>query len=349
MAVALKWSISDLLLVKPKCVWEVVVFFSIFENLLTFFYCLFSIFLKKNYQPLNTFWLYHHGVKYAPFPCYSNLLLIISFQALTLLVLTPLFFMTIAKMTMPTWFNKYVSTEGCQFFATIWVTHTTLLITCGFVMALYRLTCMNGKRYGVKYFIVSTLALELLSIHANYSHTNTNGWETSAAYRYCIDYQLTEEKTSRQNPEKGMYSKMLIHRSTALALTISEFGIYLYILRNLWTTDKKNHKDKIITANMLKARKEKNVSTLKGQICIFITKAAIVIWALFMLFSGHRVFADEKSAAPFMLIIPYSIISFSQVLSSHEFRRYVNVKFEWENKGTFLRLYKDDQICKTIL
>ena len=44
MAITLKLSYSDPMLVKPKCFWEV---FSIFENLFTFFSCLFTIFQKK--------------------------------------------------------------------------------------------------------------------------------------------------------------------------------------------------------------------------------------------------------------------------------------------------------------
>ena len=249
------------------------------------------------------------------------------FQVLTLLVLTPLFFMTIGKVSMPSLFHENIGTKGCQIWTTMWVVQITLLITCGFMMALYRLLCLKGKRFEVKYFIAATLALESLSLTTFYSAINEIGWETSPAYRYCIDYQPTERKIPVQNLEKGLNMKMLMNRSTMLALTISEFGMYAYMILYLWKWDERNHQKKIITNGMLKARKEKNALTLKGQICTFITKVSLVMSALIVLISG-KLFVDEKSATPFVVIIPYSIISFSQILSSHELRRYVKSKFD---------------------
>ena len=50
------------------------VVFSIFENLFTFFSCLFTILKKKkNYRLSNTFWLNQHGVLNAFFQSYSHL------------------------------------------------------------------------------------------------------------------------------------------------------------------------------------------------------------------------------------------------------------------------------------
>ena len=113
---------------------------------------------------------------------------------------------------------------------------------------------------------------------------------------------------------------MILNRSAALALTMSEFGMYLYMVWYLLNWDKRNHEKKIITASMRQARKEKNILTLKGQICTFITKAGLLIGALIVLWSGHQIF--EKSVTPF------SAITFSQILSSHELRRYVKSKFD---------------------
>ena len=72
----LKSCISDPMFVKPKCVWEGQ-FFSIFENLCTFFSFLFTIFsclftiFKSNVRLSNAFWLYKHGVKNAYFQSYE--------------------------------------------------------------------------------------------------------------------------------------------------------------------------------------------------------------------------------------------------------------------------------------
>ena len=226
---------------------------------------------------------------------------------------------------MPSFFHENIGTKGCQFWTTMWVTNFTLLVICGFTMALYRLLCLKGKRFEVKYFIAATLAMESLSLTTFYSAINEVGWEKIGAYQYCIDYQPTERKIPVQNLEKGLNTKMLMNRSTMLALTISEFGMYAYMILYLWKWDERNHQKKIITSGMLKARKEKNVLTLKGQVCTFITKVSMVIAALIVLISG-QVF--EKSATPFRVIISRSVISFSQILSSHELRRYVKSKFD---------------------
>ena len=228
---------------------------------------------------------------------------------------------------MPSLFHEYIGTKGCQFWTTMWVTNFTLLITCGFTMALYRLLCLKGKRFEVKYFIAATLALESLSLITFYSVINETGWETSGAYRYCTDYQPTERKVPVQNLEKGLNMKMLMNRSTMFALTMTEFGMYAYMILYLWKWDERNHQKKIITSGMLKARKEKNTLTLKGQICSFITKVSMVIAAFIVLINGKS-FVDEKSTTPFVFIIPNSVISLSQILSSHELRRYVKSKFD---------------------
>ena len=233
------------------------------------------------------------------------------------------------KLTMPTFFHDNVHTNGCKFFATILIAQMTLTISCGFNMALYRLFSMKGKRFEVKYFIASTLALEFLFLSSFLSANEEIGWETRTAYRYCIDYQPNEMKTLGQTKYKSTNIKLLMNRSIGLALTIAEFGIYLCIIWDLWNTDQRHHQSKIITGKMLQKRKEKNVLTLKGQICTFITKVALLIAAMIVLISGRRIFSvDEKYATPFLIIVPYSVISFAQILSSHELKRYVKSKFD---------------------
>ena len=227
---------------------------------------------------------------------------------------------------MPNFVHENIGTEGCKVLTTMWVGQMTLLVTCGFTMALYRLLCLKGKRFEVKYFVASTLVLESLTLAIFYSTINEIGWETNEAYKYCIDYQPTEVKIPVQKLERGRNIYMILNRSAALALTMSEFGMYLYMVWYLLNWDKRNHEKKIITASMRQARKEKNILTLKGQICTFITKAGLLISALIVLWSGHQIF--EKSVTPFFVIVPHSAITFSQILSSHELRRYVKSKFD---------------------
>ena len=63
LAITLKICISDPMLVKPKCVWEVKSFL--------FFSCLFTIF-QKNFHLPNTFWLQQHMVRNAYFEIYRQ-------------------------------------------------------------------------------------------------------------------------------------------------------------------------------------------------------------------------------------------------------------------------------------
>ena len=142
---------------------------------------------------------------------------------------------------MPNFVHENIGTEGCKVLTTMWVGQMTLLVTCGFTMALYRLLCLKGKRFEVKYFVASTLVLESLTLATFYSTINEIGWETSGAYRYCTDYQPTERRVPVQNLEKGLNMKMLMNRSTMLALTISEFGMYAYMILYLWKWDERNH------------------------------------------------------------------------------------------------------------
>ena len=69
-AITLKLSTSEPMLVKPKCVWEAVVVLKnckqTAENVNKF------LKIQKIYRLSNTFWLYQHRVKYAPFLSYIH-------------------------------------------------------------------------------------------------------------------------------------------------------------------------------------------------------------------------------------------------------------------------------------
>ena len=58
------------MLVKPKYIWEMADFFN-FRKFGYIFSCLFTIF-QINCHISNTFWLYQHGVKNAPWQSYSH-------------------------------------------------------------------------------------------------------------------------------------------------------------------------------------------------------------------------------------------------------------------------------------
>ena len=71
LAITLKIHISDPMLVKPKCVWEVKVYFYFSAVCLQFSAACLQFF-KKNFHLPNTFWLYQHMVRNAYFQSYSE-------------------------------------------------------------------------------------------------------------------------------------------------------------------------------------------------------------------------------------------------------------------------------------
>ena len=71
LAITLKIWVSDPMLVKPKCVWEVSVYFQ-FSAVCLQFSTVCLQFSKLNWHHPNTFWLYQYRVRYASFQSYSQ-------------------------------------------------------------------------------------------------------------------------------------------------------------------------------------------------------------------------------------------------------------------------------------
>ena len=109
-------------------------------------------------------------------------------------------------------------------------------------------------------------------------------------------------------------------------LLLAELCIYAYIVRDLWKHDQKYYQNKTITPQMLRMRKEKNVITLRGQITSFLIGSATVMFFLTTVFNSGM--SDDTLNIPFVIVIVPSIVAISQLLTSHEMRRYVKSKFD---------------------
>ena len=103
---------------------------------------------------------------------------------------------------------------------------------------------------------------------------------------------------------------------------VGEMIIYIKLYFTLWKHDE-NMKDKISTDD-LHQRKRKNIISLSGQVISFFVEFLTSIFILANIFNQD--FADA-SFTPIVKIISTSIVSISQLWTSHELKRYVKSKF----------------------
>ena len=75
---------------------------------------------------------------------------------------------------------------------------------------------------------------------------------------------------------------------------------------------------------MREERNRKNVITIKGQIVAFVTE--LVGSALFMIDVSENT-SNDPSSVPAIVILHFTIVSVSQLFSSHELKRFI--KAEW--------------------
>ena len=185
-------------------------------------------------------------------------------------------------------------------------------------MALYRLTCMKGKRYQVNYFIGVAFGLQIFLI------TNTvSNLESNPAYQFCMGRKIPELAITGPHyiTDKILRARVVF---MLLGLVSSEFLIYLYILHDQQKHNSKHLQQKIINKVTFKNRKEKNIITLNGQICIFATKMATIILILITKILKVQLF--NVNSYPILAILSPFITAFAQILSSHEIRRYLMSK-----------------------
>ena len=89
----------------------------------------------------------------------------------------------------------------------------------------------------------------------------------------------------------------------------------------MWKNDE-GMKDKI-SADNLYQRKRKNIICLSGQAISFFVEFFITLIILLNIFSPDFV---ALSLMPIVIILTFSIISFSQLWTSHELKRYMKFK-----------------------
>ena len=111
---------------------------------------------------------------------------------------------------------------------------------------------------------------------------------------------------------------ILVHQS----IVVGEMIIYIRLYYTLWNHDE-GMKNKI-SFDDLRQRKRKNIISLSGQAISFFVEFFLSIIVIANLFNQNLV---DASLFPIVFITSTSIISISQLWTSHELKRYINSKF----------------------
>ena len=196
-------------------------------------------------------------------------------------------------------------------------------------MALYRLLCILNKPMEIRTLMTIGLAI-LFCVTTNIVvlYNNFTTWESSPIFAFCSAKSSPKVNQLDNNTNSGYTVKILraLNIFVGQTLLISELCIYGYIVRHLSKHDEKYFRNKTITRQMLQMRKEKNVITLRGQISSFLIESAVAMFFITSIFFSGM--SDDTSYIPFVIVIAPSIVAISQLLTSHEMRRYVKSKFD---------------------
>ena len=233
------------------------------------------------------------------------------------MVQIPAFAMSIGTIAMPKMFHENFGEQECYGYHHMNVAFLFWGVISGFTMALYRLTCIKGKRYQVNYFIGLAFGLLILLL------TNQMEPRTLPAYQFCMGQEAPKTAVG-SNVSESILDKILGAKVIlmAQALVISEFAIYVYVLKDQQKHNEKHLQEKIINKMTFKFRKEKNIITLNGQLCIFALRMFLSMLILISKILGMKPF-DYTFYYPVVMILSQFVQTLAQVLSSHELRRYV--------------------------
>ena len=162
-----------------------------------------------------------------------------------------------------------------------------------------------------------------------------SGWENAVNYQFCMDMEkmeveaLLRYKNLLTEFDLAMILRLGIGVVISLML-IGELTIYVGIAYYLWNHDKRSQLNKTITVTMRKERNQKNVITLGGQAFAFFVE---IITAVYVMFHMKYTNLTDPSTMSIVILTTNSIVSLSQLVSSHELKRYL--KTEWNIRIPF--------------
>ena len=226
--------------------------------------------------------------------------------------------------------------NACHVFWSATQVHNWSLVTSGFGMAVYRLLCfhflfkrnLNTKKIAKNILIAQLMVSVSMNstIAVGYSKF---GWEKAIHYQDCMNMGWQQVQTIHNYNNKDfddhLYKTLrFVPQLFGQTLVVSELFIYVWIIYHLWKHDTEKFQDKIIDNHMRKERNQKNIITLRGQVCTFLIEFGFSIYST--IHATNFSFVDP-SAMAISLIICSTIISVVQILSSHEMMRFIRSHF----------------------
>ena len=162
-----------------------------------------------------------------------------------------------------------------------------------------------------------------------------SGWENAVNYQFCMDLEKREVEIllGYKNLLTKVDLAMMLRLGIGVVISlmvIGELTIYIGIAYYLWNHDKRSQLNKTITVTMRKERNQKNVITLGGQAFAFFVE---IIAGVYVLFHMKYTNLTDPSTMSIVILTTNSIVSLSQLVSSHELKRYL--KTEWNIRIPF--------------
>ncbi len=211
--------------------------------------------------------------------------------------------------------------NACWIFWLFGMFHNMSMVTGSSFMAIYRMTCITNPNYVMNVRMGKQLAQQILfmensatlgliaiaSIGGMISETNLN-------VSFCQGYSMKMSQIllgHTFNPDGLKIIGLAIF--LGFCLVITELVCYIAIFSELYQNDQ-NMTD-ILADKILHQRRNRNVTTLSGQVACFATKSFVVIVTLTM-FKSYL----DPSLFPIMIVFMSTLISFVAVITSRELR-----------------------------
>ena len=250
-------------------------------------------------------------------------------QSVTLAIMSAL---TITPIATQTSMKTFISDKGCYLFWLTSMTFQWVIAVSGFGMAVYRIIAYHNmfkKNFGarnIERYIINSerilvIGMLLMYIFGIYGML---GWEKSILFQFCMDIGPLQAETIVQHQDRNFPTIVKIIRLCPLViaqlLILGEISIYVWLIYKLCKHDKMSLKDGIITELTKRERNQKNVITLFGQVTSFFVEFIVTVYIMVHITNNSSL---DPSVMPISLIIASTLIAISQIVTSHEMKRFI--------------------------
>ena len=242
--------------------------------------------------------------------------------------------MTLSSAITKTPMHKHFGVKGCYFFWAVSNIYLCDAIVGGFGIAVFRLVCFHflfKKEINANQLMRNVLFYGKVTVFILFVVGTTeiilNGMETAILYQFCMDLGPVQAKVLHQyeNHQKNhpIFSILRIGCVViAQMMIIGELTIYLWLLYQLRIHDKERYQEGVITTDMVKERKRKNVITLYGQMASFVVEIVMSFYVMIHALIYPSI--TDPSVFTINSIVSLTMIALIQFFTSHDMRRFVN-------------------------